>query len=340
MDGFRIPVGTWIESGVDWIKDNLDGLLDVISFVMSFLVDGLTSILLTPSFAVVIVIAALIAWVVRSWQLAIGTIVSFGLIVGMNLWVPAMQTLALVLVAAVIAVLIAVPLGIWSARNATVRAVLKPVLDFMQTMPAFVYLIPAIVFFGIGVVPGLVATVIFALPPGVRLTELGIRGVDSETVEAGQAFGAKPGQILRGIQLPLAMPTILAGVNQVIMLALSMAVIAGMAGADGLGKIVVEAISTINIAKGVEAGLGVVLIAVFLDRVTAALGDLGSNRSSLLGLLARRRTQKRLAAASAEVPATASAPASAEAAAAKDAEDEAERMKASPRRAPVGGGVH
>ena len=181
---------------------------------------------------------------------------------------------------------------------------------------------------------------IFALPPGVRLTELGIRGVDSETVEAGQAFGAKPGQILRGIQLPLAMPTILAGVNQVIMLALSMAVIAGMAGADGLGKIVVEAISTINIAKGVEAGLGVVLIAVFLDRVTAALGDLGSNRSSLLGLLARRRTQKRLAAASAEVPATASAPASAEAAAAKDAEDEAERMKASPRRAPVGGGVH
>lgn len=246
MDDFRIPVGTWIESGVDWIKDNLDGLLDVISFVMSFLVDGLTRMLLTPHFAVIIVIAALIAWVVRSWQLAIGTVVSFGLIVAMDLWIPAMQTLALVLVAAVIAVLIAVPLGIWSARNATVRAVLKPVLDFMQTMPAFVYLIPAIVFFGIGVVPGLVATVIFALPPGVRLTELGIRGVDSETVEAGHAFGAKPGQILRGIQLPLAMPTIMAGVNQVIMLALSMAVIAGMAGADGLGKMVVEAISTIN----------------------------------------------------------------------------------------------
>jgi len=262
--------------------------------------------------------------------------------VAMGLWVPAMQTLALVLVAAVIAVLIAVPLGIWSARNATVRAVLKPVLDFMQTMPAFVYLIPAIVFFSIGVVPGLVATVIFALPPGVRLTELGIRGVDSETVEAGQAFGAKPGQILRGIQLPLAMPTILAGVNQVIMLALSMAVIAGMAGADGLGKIVVEAISTINIAKGVEAGLGVVLIAVFLDRVTAALGDLGSNRSSLLGMLARRRTQKRLDAASAEAEttATASAPASAEAADAEDADAEVERLKASPRRAPVGGGVH
>ncbi|WP_337000578.1 MULTISPECIES: ABC transporter permease [unclassified Microbacterium] len=302
MDGFRIPIGTWVESGVAWIKDNLDGLLDVISFVVTFLVDGLTSLLLLPYFFVVIAIAALIAWLVRSWQLAIGTVVSFTLIVAMGLWVPAMQTLALVLVAAVIAVLIAVPLGIWSARNATVRAVLKPVLDFMQTMPAFVYLIPAIVFFSIGVVPGLVATVIFALPPGVRLTELGIRGVDSETVEAGQAFGAKPGQILRGIQLPLAMPTILAGINQVIMLALSMAVIAGMAGADGLGKMVVEAISTVNIAKGVEAGLGVVLIAVFLDRVTAALGTLGQNPASLLAVIRRRRVQHQTSATAVAAP--------------------------------------
>lgn len=297
MDGFRLPLGTWVASGVDWVKTNLDGFLDIVSLAVTSLVDGLTFLLLLPYFYVVIVIAALIAWVVRSWQLAIGTVVSFTLIVAMGLWVPAMQTLALVLVAALVAVLIAVPLGIWSARNATVRAVLKPVLDFMQTMPAFVYLIPAIVFFSIGVVPGLVATVIFALPPGVRLTELGIRGVDSETVEAGQAFGAKPGQILRGIQLPLAMPTILAGVNQVIMLALSMAVIAGMAGADGLGKMVVEAISTVNIAKGVEAGLGVVLIAVFLDRVTAALGTLGRNPGSLLALLRDRRVSQRAAAA-------------------------------------------
>jgi glycine betaine/proline transport system permease protein len=305
MDGFRIPLGSWVANGVDWIKTNLDGFLDVVSFVVTFFVDGLTTMLLLPYFYVVIVIAALIAWVVRSWQLAIGTVISFTLIVAMGLWVPAMQTLALVLVAALVAVVIAVPLGIWSARNSTVRAVLKPVLDFMQTMPAFVYLIPAIVFFSIGVVPGLVATVIFALPPGVRLTELGIRGVDSETVEAGQAFGAKPGQILRGIQLPLAMPTILAGINQVIMLALSMAVIAGMAGADGLGKMVVEAISTVNIAKGVEAGLGVVLIAVFLDRVTAALGTLGQNPSSLLGMLRGRRAQRQAdAVASASVPAT------------------------------------
>jgi glycine betaine/proline transport system permease protein len=299
-----LPLGSWVAVAVDWIKDNLDGLLHVISVAVSFLVDGLSFLLLLPWFYVVIIVAALIAWLVRSWRLAIGTVVSFGLIVAMGLWVPAMQTLALVLVAGAIAVLIAIPLGIWSARNTTVRAVLKPVLDFMQTMPAFVYLIPAIVFFSIGVVPGLVATVIFALPPGVRFTELGIRGVDSETVEAGQSFGATPAQILRGIQLPLAMPTILAGVNQVIMLALSMAVIAGMAGADGLGKLVVEAISTVNIAKGVEAGLGVVLIAVFLDRVTASLGSLGEHPGSLLGMLARRRSARRLAATSAVIEAT------------------------------------
>ena len=310
---FRIPIGTWVAAFVDWVKDNLDGLLDGIAFVFGFLVNGLTAGLLSVHFVAIIAIAALIAWLVRSWQLAIGTAVSLLLIVSMNLWVPAMQTMSLVLVATVVAVLIAVPLGIWSARNATVRALLKPVLDFMQTMPAFVYLIPAIVFFGIGVVPGMVATIIFfgvgavpgmiativfAVAPGVRLTELGIRGVDAETVEAGQAFGAKPGQILRGIQLPLAMPTILAGVNQVIMLALSMAVIAGMAGADGLGKMVVEAISTINIAKGVEAGLGVVLIAVFLDRVTAALGTPAENHASLLGIMARRGEAQRRAAAS------------------------------------------
>ena len=306
---FRIPIGSWVAAFVDWVKDNLDGLLDGIAFVFGWLVNGLTMGLLSVHFVAIIAIAALIALLVRSWQLAIGTAVSLLLIVGMDLWVPAMQTMSLVLVATVVAVLIAVPLGIWSARNSTVRALLKPVLDFMQTMPAFVYLIPAIVFFGIGVVPGMVATIIFALPPGVRLTELGIRGVDSETVEAGQAFGAKPGQILRGIQLPLAMPTIMAGINQVIMLALSMAVIAGMAGADGLGKMVVEAISTINIAKGVEAGLGVVLIAVFLDRVTAALGTPAENHASLLGIMARRRDAQRRAAASASAPDAALQPA-------------------------------
>ncbi|WP_456283335.1 ABC transporter permease [Microbacterium sp. JZ101] len=295
MDGFRLPIGDAVSAAVDWAKDNLEGLLDVVALVVRTLVDGLTDALVGTPFPLTIAVAALLAWLVRSWQLAVGTAISFAVIVGMDLWEPAMQTLALVVVAAFVAVLIGVPLGIWSARSDAVRAVLKPVLDFMQTMPAMVYLIPAIVFFSIGVVPGLVATVIFALPPGVRLTELGIRGVDAETVEAGHAFGATPGQILRGVQLPLAMPTIMAGVNQVIMLALSMAVIAGMAGADGLGKMVVQAISTVNTGQGVEAGLGVVLLAVFLDRFTAALGTPSEYPSSLLGLLSRRRAAQRAA---------------------------------------------
>ncbi|WP_314457779.1 ABC transporter permease subunit, partial [uncultured Microbacterium sp.] len=299
MDGFRIPVGSWVDAGVDWVRDNLSGLLDLVAVVVRLLVGGLSDVLLAAPIIVVILVAAALAWLLRSWKLALGTVIGFALILAMGQWVTAMQTLALVLVATVVAVAISVPLGIWSARNPTVRAVLKPILDFMQTMPAFVYLIPAITFFSIGVVPGVVSTVIFALPPGVRLTELGIRGVDSETVEAGHAFGATPGQILRGIQLPLAMPTIMAGVNQVIMLALSMAVVAGIVGADGLGKEVVESISTVNLPKGVEAGLSVVVLAVYLDRLTAALGDRADNTGSLLGMIARRRAARRAEVASA-----------------------------------------
>ncbi|MGO2424094.1 MAG: ABC transporter permease, partial [Brevibacterium aurantiacum] len=176
---------------------------------------------------------------------------------------------------------------------------IRPVLDFMQTMPAFVYLIPAVTFFSIGVVPGLVSTVIFALPPGVRFTELGIRGVDSETVEAGQSFGATPGQILRGVQLPLATPTIMAGINQVIMLALAMAVIAGFVGADGLGKNVVEAVASQNLPLGVESGLGVVIIAVYLDRVTAALGTAKDFPNSLIATFRGRSAKKKATAAQA-----------------------------------------
>lgn len=295
MDDFRIPIGSWVDSLVDWIRDNLKWLTDAISAFVSFLAQGLADLLTAPSALVMIAVFALIAWFVRSWQLAVGTVVMFLLIVGMNQWTQSMETLALVLISTLVIVAIAVPLGIWAARNDTVSAVVRPVLDFMQTMPSLVYLIPVIVFFSIGFVPGVIATVVFALPPGVRLTELGIRGVDKETVEAGVAFGARPGQILRGIQLPLAMPTIMAGINQVIMLALSMGVIAGMAGAPGLGKEVVSALATINIAKGVEAGLGVVFIAIYLDRVTAALGSISNQRGSLLGLLARRRDAKRTA---------------------------------------------
>lgn len=330
MEGFRLPVGSWVDAGVDWVRDNLSGLFDVVALIVRFLVGGLSDVLLAAPIVVVIIVAAALAWLLRSWKLALGTVIGFALILAMGQWVTAMQTLALVLVATIVAVAISVPLGIWSARNATVRAVLKPILDFMQTMPAFVYLIPAITFFSIGVVPGVVSTVIFALPPGVRLTELGIRGVDSETVEAGHAFGATPGQILRGIQLPLAMPTIMAGVNQVIMLALSMAVVAGIVGADGLGKEVVQSISTVNLPKGVEAGLSVVVLAVYLDRLTAALGNRADNRGSLLGVLARRRAARSAAVASTAAPHVDTPTA--------DAASEDERETASLRRAPVSSG--
>lgn len=295
MEDFRIPLGDWVDTGVTWFRDNFDAFFDLITTVVRFLVTGLADTLVAIPVPLAIVLFALIGWIIRSWQMALGTAVTFTLIVAMDLWVPSMQTLSLVLIATIIAVAIAIPVGIWAARNDTVSAIVKPVLDFMQTMPGFVYLIPVITFFSIGVVPGVVATIIFALPPGVRLTELGIRGVDAETVEAGQAFGAKPGQILRGIQLPLALPTIMAGVNQVIMLALSMAVLAGFVGADGLGKIVVQSVSSARLAIGVEAGLAVVIIAVYLDRVTAALGTRADYPSSLRAILARRNGARKTA---------------------------------------------
>lgn len=288
-DFLRIPIGDWVAAGIDWFKGTCDGFLDVVSFIVKWLVEGLSDVLIAIPFPALILAFALIGWLVRSWQLAIGTIITMLLVVTMGQWENAMLTLSLVLIAAVIAILIAVPTGIFAARNETFGTIVKPILDFMQTMPAFVYLIPAVVFFGIGFVPGVFATVLFALPPGVRFTELGIRGVDKETVEAGHAFGSTPGKILRGIQLPLATPTIMAGINQVIMLALSMAVVAGMAGANGLGKEVVAAIATLNIAQGVEAGLGVVILAVFLDRVTAALGNPVEYPHSLRSTLRKRR---------------------------------------------------
>lgn len=286
---FRLPIGAWAEAALEWFNDAFDWLLDLFTVVVRWLVDGFADLLLAVPAPALILVFALIGWLVRSWQFAAGTAVTMLLIIGMHQWSNAMLTLSLVLIAALIAVLISVPLGILAARSETWSAIIRPVLDFMQTMPVFVYLIPAVIFFNIGVVPGVFATVLFALPPGVRFTELGIRGVDREIVEAGHAFGSTPGRILRRIQLPLATPTIMAGINQVIMLSLSMAVVAGIAGANGLGKEVVASIATLDIAKGVEAGLGVVILAVFLDRVTAALGNPTEHRSSLLGALRRRK---------------------------------------------------
>jgi len=272
MNDIRIPLGDWIETLVDFVTTFFHPVFDVIHTVFDGFYEAVDWVLVAPPFWVII--AALVAlglWA-RGVVFAIGTLVGLLLIAGVNQWENAMDTLALVLVAAIIAVVISIPLGILAARSSVASSIMKPVLDFMQTMPAFVYLIPALILFRVGVVPGIVATIIFAMAPGVRLTELGIRGVDKEVVEAGFAFGASPGRILRQIQLPLAAPTIMAGVNQVIMLSLSMVVIAGMVGAGGLGAPIVQALSRIDVGLGSEAGIAVVILAILLDRLTASLG--------------------------------------------------------------------
>jgi ABC-type proline/glycine betaine transport system permease subunit len=271
-DFFRLPLGRWVEDGVDYITVTFGGFFDVIKFVIASVADGMNFLFASPPFWVMLIIFAAIAFVARGWMFSIGTTVGFVLILSLDQWENAMDTLALVLVAAAIAVVISVPLGILAAKYQTVSTIVKPVLDFLQTMPAFVYLIPALILFRIGDVPGIVATVLFALAPGVRLTELGIRGVDKEVVEAGQAFGSSPSRILRQIQLPLALPSIMAGINQVIMLSLSMVVIASMVGAGGLGKPVIQSLSRADVSLGFEAGLSVVLLAIFLDRLTASFG--------------------------------------------------------------------
>lgn len=272
MTDFRLPLGDWADAFIDVITDALGGLFDVIRTVFLGFYDLVDWVLSTPPYWAVIPVIAALAWWARGWKLAVGSLVGLVVILGVDQWDNAMDTLALVLVASAIAVVIAIPLGILAARNDVASRIIRPILDFMQTMPAFVYLIPALILFRVGVVPGIVATIVFAMAPGVRLTELGIRGVDTEVVEAGQAFGSSPGRILRQIQLPLAMPSIMAGVNQVIMLSLSMVVIAGMVGAGGLGGDVVASLNRIDVALGFEAGLSVVILAVILDRITGAFG--------------------------------------------------------------------
>ncbi|WP_411698287.1 ABC transporter permease [Conyzicola sp.] len=291
MNDFRFPLGQWVEDAIDWITQTFGFLFDFVAAVVQGAYDGVDSIFSTPPFWAVIIVLAALGFAVRGWKFALGTVIGLTVIVGVDQWENAMDTLALVIVASVISILIAVPLGIAAARNRAVSNFLRPILDFTQTMPAFVYLIPALILFGIGAVPGVVATIIFSVAPGLRLTELGIRGVDTEVVEAGQAFGASPWRILRQIQLPLALPSIMAGVNQVIMLSLSMVVIAGMVGAGGLGRDVVASLNRIDVALGFEAGLSVVILAIFLDRITAALGGGKTPLGRLLGARGRKRLE-------------------------------------------------
>nr|WP_166997551.1 proline/glycine betaine ABC transporter permease [Microbacterium fandaimingii] len=278
MMEFRLPLGDWIEVFSEFITDTLSGLFDVIATIFGGFYDGVDVLFAAPPFWVIIIILAVLGFFARGWVFAVGTAIGLVVILSVDQWENAMHTLALTLVAAAIAVIIAIPVGIWAARSETASAIIRPILDFLQTMPAFVYLIPAIILFSVGVVPGIVATIIFAIAPGVRLTELGIRGVDAEVVEAGQAFGASPRRILFQIQLPLARPSIMAGVNQVIMLSLSMVVIAAMVGAPGLGGPIVQSLQSIDLGLGFESGLSVVILAIVLDRLTATLGGGGKKK--------------------------------------------------------------
>jgi len=266
-----LPVGAWVERAVNFLVENFSGLFDGVAALVQHLVNAVYFVLIRPHPLVLVAVFVAIAWLAaRRWRLTVTTAVAFGLVQSMGLWAETMQSLAVVVVAAVVAIGIGIPIGIAAARNRHTSVAVRPMLDFMQTLPVFVYLLPAVFFFGIGVVPGVIATTVFAVPPAVRLTELGIRQVDSEVVEAALAFGSRPRQVLREVQLPLAMPSIMAGVNQVIMMALSMVVIAGMVGGGGLGAVVVQAVTQLDIGRGFEGGLAVVILAIYLDRVSAA----------------------------------------------------------------------
>lgn len=264
----KLPLGQWIKVGIEVLEENASFAFDLIKDGLGGLIDGVTELLLlVPPLVLIAVFAGLTYWLHRSWKLAALVVGSFLLIINLGYWAETIETLSLVSGATMVCVIIGVPIGIASAHRPWLYSVLRPVLDLMQTIPTFVYLIPTLVFFGLGVVPGLISTVIFALPAPVRLTHLGVSAVPPALIEAGKSFGATPRQLLWKVEIPYAMPTIMAGVNQCIMLSLSMVVIAALVGAGGLGKPVVRALNQVNIPMGFEAGLCIVLLAIILDRV-------------------------------------------------------------------------
>ncbi|GEM64588.1 glycine/betaine ABC transporter permease [Sphingobacterium faecium NBRC 15299] len=263
-----IDIGQYIEVAINWLTENFKPLFDFIKHTGNSTIIGLEWIFLAIPFFVVIGVFTGLAWWKSGKGVAVTTLLGLTLIYMMGFWKETMETLSLVLVATATALILSVPLGIWAAKNKLAAKIIRPMLDLMQTMPAFVYLIPAVLFFSIGKVPGAFATIIFAMPPAVRLTTLGIDAVPKDIVEAARAFGATNRQILFKVELPLAMQTILAGINQTILLSLSMVVIAGMIAAGGLGERVLEGINNLDIGLGFESGLSVVILAIILDRIT------------------------------------------------------------------------
>jgi len=285
-------IGDGVDSAVNYILDNFAPLLDLIAAAIGAVANGIQSALLaTPTSLGLAIFVLLSLWRV-GFGFAAFTAVSLWLVDHMGLWSAMMETLSLVLASTLVAMLIGLPLGIAMARSNRVAAIVRPLLDLMQTMPAFVYLIPAAMFFGLGAVPGTIATVIFSMPPVVRLTNLGIRQVHAEFIEAGNAFGCTAMQLLFKVQLPNALPSIMAGINQTIMLALSMVVIASMIGAGGIGNTVLTGIQRLDVGTGFEGGIAVVILAVILDRITQSLGK---ERAAPWRGLFRRQAQQPVA---------------------------------------------
>ncbi len=265
----KIKVGDWGQDFFDFLTGNFAWFFDAIASGVTFVLDGMADLLLAVPPLLLVLAIAVLAWLLqRSWQLALGVGLGLLFIINQGLWKETIETLVLVVSAAAASMAIGVPVGIWAAHNPRVYRVLLPVLDLMQTMPTFVYLIPVLILFGLGVAPGLIVTVIFAAPAPIRLTYLGITSVPRPMLEAGEAFGATKRQLLWKVELPAALPTIMAGLTQCIMLSLSMVVIAALIGANGLGKPVVRALNTVNIPLGLEAGLAIVVLAIILDRMS------------------------------------------------------------------------
>ena len=268
----EIPIARWVNSAISWIIGHFGDAFNVLNSVIEGVVNTLSVVLTAPPPLVMIVILAVIAFFLSGWRITLFTVLGLLLVISIGLWNDTMLTLSLILVATIVCLAIGIPIGIVAAKSRRLEEVILPILDLMQTMPAFVYLVPFVFLLGLGAGPALLATVIFATPPAVRLTMLGIQQVPKETVEAAHAFGSTPMQTLFKVELPLSLSSIRAGVNQVIMLSLSMVVIAGLVGFEGLGKPVVTGLQQLNVGLAFEGGVGIVVLAIILDRVTRGIG--------------------------------------------------------------------
>lgn len=268
LTDYKIPVGKTAKTVFDWMNDNLGGLFDAISEALEWMIDGILWMLQTPHPFVIIALFVALTWYLqKNWKVCLGVVVGFLFILNQGYWEETTESLTLILSACVVCMGLGVPIGIAAAHRPKLYRAMVPILDLMQTLPTFVYLIPAIVFFGLGMVPGLIATVIFVLPAPIRLTHLGVSSTPQALMEAATAFGATPKQRLWKVELPYAFPQIMAGLNQTIMLSLSMVVIAALVGANGLGVPVVRALNSVNTSLGFESGFIIVVVAILLDRM-------------------------------------------------------------------------